>query len=132
MEINVINPREKASLITELHAYKQIALMNDYEFKIVKVQRSFVWHKHPDTDEVFMAVEGGFEIQLRDKTLFLSEGDMVVIPKNVEHRPVCKKIVHHHAHRTQGNGKHRGCRRRPHRYTGGGHIRITPRKDRGV
>ncbi len=92
MEINVVNLKEKAGVINELHAYKRIAAMNDYEFKLVKVQRTFVWHSHPDTDEVFMAVEGEFEIELRDKTLHLAQGDMVVIPKNVEHRPVCKKL----------------------------------------
>ncbi len=92
MDVSVINLKEKASLIKELHAYKRVAQMNDYEFKLVKVQRSFVWHKHPDTDEVFLAVEGGFEIELRDKTLTLSQGDMVVVPKNVEHRPVCKEL----------------------------------------
>lgn len=91
MEINVVNLSEKAGLIEELHAYKRIAEMNDYDFKLVKAQREFIWHSHPDTDEVFLAVEGSFEILLRDKTLTMSPGDLVVIPKNVEHKPVCKE-----------------------------------------
>ncbi|WDP87915.1 MAG: cupin domain-containing protein [Desulfobacter sp.] len=66
--------------------------MNDYEFKLVKAQREFVWHRHPETDEVFFAVESGFDIELRDKRLTLARGDMAVIPKNVEHKPVCKDL----------------------------------------
>ncbi|OGR10757.1 MAG: cupin [Desulfobacterales bacterium RIFOXYA12_FULL_46_15] len=92
MDVNIINLKEKAALIRELHAYKRIAGMNGYDFKLVKAQREFVWHRHPDTDEVFYAVEGGFEIHLREKVLTLKEGDMVVIPKNAEHKPVCKSL----------------------------------------
>ncbi len=92
MDINVINLKEKADLIEKLHTYKRVAQMNDYEFKLVKAKREFIWHKHPDTDEVFFSVEGNFEIHLRDKILSMTEGDMVVIPKNVEHKPVCKEL----------------------------------------
>ncbi|HCY84666.1 MAG TPA: cupin [Desulfobacteraceae bacterium] len=92
MDINVINLKDKAALIEDIHTYRRVARMNDYEFKLIKVQRTFVWHKHPDTDEVFYAVEGGFDIELRDKTLTLSQGEMAVIPKNVEHRPVCREL----------------------------------------
>ncbi len=88
----MINFKEKADLIKELHAYKRVARMNDVEFKMVKARREFVWHSHQDTDEVFMAIEGQLDIELRDKTLTLSPGDMVVIPKNVEHRPVCRQV----------------------------------------
>lgn len=91
MEIKVVNIQEKADLITELHKYKVIAEMNDYYFKLVKAKREFVWHQHPETDEVFFAVQGQFKIELRDKILNLSEGDMVVIPKGVEHRPICEE-----------------------------------------
>ena len=91
MEIETINIKEKAKLIKELHSYKVIAQMNDYYFKLVKAKREFVFHKHPETDEVFVAIEGSFQIELRDKTLFLKEGDLVVIPKGVEHKPVCKE-----------------------------------------
>ena len=92
MEVNVVNLKDKAGLIQELHTYNRVAEMNDYEFKLVKARREFIWHKHPDTDEVFFAVEGGFDIHLRDKVLSLSEGEMAVIPKNVEHKPVCPEL----------------------------------------
>jgi len=89
MEINVINIKKKAGLFKELHSYKVIAQMNDYYFKLVKAKREFIWHQHPETDEVFYVVEGKMKIALRDKTLSLKEGEMVVIPKGVDHKPVC-------------------------------------------
>lgn len=92
MEIKVINLKEKADLINELHSYKRVATINNYDFKLVKAQREFIWHSHPDTDEVFYAVEGTFDIQLRDKVLSLQPGDLVTIPKGVEHKPVCKTL----------------------------------------
>lgn len=60
--------------------------MNDYYFKLVKVKREFIWHKHTDTDEVFFVVKGTLQVSLRDKTLKLREGEMVVVPKGVEHK----------------------------------------------
>lgn len=92
MDIHVVNLAQKAGQITELHAYKRVAAMNDYDFKLVKAQREFIWHKHPDTDETFLAVDGSFEIHLRDKVLTLNPGDLVVIPKGVEHKPVCNTL----------------------------------------
>jgi mannose-6-phosphate isomerase-like protein (cupin superfamily) len=91
MSVDVINVKRKADLITELHSYKRVATLNDIDFKLVKAHREFVWHKHPDTDEVFIGVEGTFEIHLRDKLLTIGPGDLVSIPKNVEHKPVCKE-----------------------------------------
>ncbi|MDI6723464.1 MAG: cupin domain-containing protein [Methanobacterium sp.] len=68
--------------------------MNDYYFKIVKAKREFIWHSHPETDEVFVVIKGNLKIDLRDKTLNLNKGDMVVIPKGVEHKPSCKEECH--------------------------------------
>lgn len=89
MEINVVNLAEKFSLVHELHAYKVIAAMNNYYFKVVKCKREFIWHNHPETDEVFIVVKGNLQIDLRDKTLDLQPGEMVVIPKGVDHKPHC-------------------------------------------
>ena len=91
MEINVINFEDKARKIQELHSYKLVAEMNEYQFKLVKAKREFIWHKHVETDEVFMVIEGHLQIDLRDKTLNLNKGEMVVIPKGIEHKPVCKE-----------------------------------------
>lgn len=91
MEIKVVNLEEKFGKIKELHSYKVIAKMNNYYFKLVKVEREFIWHRHPETDEVFMVVDGNLTIELRDKTLELKKLEMVVIPKGVEHKPKCKE-----------------------------------------
>ena len=88
MTVNIVNLKEKADLITELHEYRCVAQMNQIQFKLVKAHREFIWHKHPDTDEAFMAIEGKFRIHLRDQVLHLGPGELVVIPKNVEHKPV--------------------------------------------
>ena len=61
--------------------------MNDYQFKLVKVQGDFVWHDHPDTDEVFIVLEGQMTIEFRDGTVELSAGEMYVVPRGVEHKP---------------------------------------------
>jgi mannose-6-phosphate isomerase-like protein (cupin superfamily) len=91
MDIAVVNLKEKSRKIQQLHSYKIVARMNDYYFKMVKAKREFIWHKHPETDEVFMVVRGSLEIDLREQTLKLQEGELTVIPKGVEHKPVCRE-----------------------------------------
>lgn len=61
--------------------------MNDYQFKLVKVQGDFVWHKHEDTDDVFIVIEENLIIEFRDGKVTLKEGEMFVVPRNVEHKP---------------------------------------------
>jgi mannose-6-phosphate isomerase-like protein (cupin superfamily) len=90
MEIRVVNLKEKANLIHELHSYKAVAQLNNYQLKLVKAKREFVWHHHDDTDELFMVIEGSMQIALRDRMLSLIEGELVVIPKGVDHKPVCR------------------------------------------
>jgi mannose-6-phosphate isomerase-like protein (cupin superfamily) len=90
MQIRKINIREKADLITELHSYKIIAQMNDYYFKLVKAKRDFVWHLHPVTDEVFIGIEGRFTLATRDAVFEINEGEMIVVPRGVEHKPICE------------------------------------------
>ena len=91
MDIEVINFEKKFVKIKELHSYKVIAQMNDYYFKLVRMQRDFIWHQHPETDEVFVVIDGKLTIDLKDKTLTLKEFEMVVIPKGVEHKPSCNE-----------------------------------------
>ena len=88
MDIRVVNIDEKFNRIEEQHKYKAIARMNNNLFKLVRMQREFVWHSHEETDEVFMVFGGMLTIELRDKTLHLGPGDMVSIPRGVEHKPV--------------------------------------------
>lgn len=89
MNIEVVNICKKFDKVKALHSYKVIAQMNNYYFKLVRARREFIWHHHPETDEVFMVFAGNLVIELRYKSLYLTEGDMVVIPKGVEHRPSC-------------------------------------------
>ena len=94
MNIPVVNFAEKFAKIPELHSYKLIAQMNDYLFKLVRMLREFIWHSHPETDEVFMVLDGKLKIELRDETLTLNSGEMTVIPKNMEHKPSCTEECH--------------------------------------
>jgi mannose-6-phosphate isomerase-like protein (cupin superfamily) len=64
--------------------------MNDYQFKLVKVCGDFVWHSHPDTDETFIVIEGELRIDFRDGAVQLSAGEMLVVPKGVEHKPYAR------------------------------------------
>lgn len=94
MKHQSINFREKLAKFSEHWSPKIIAQMNHYHFKIVKVQGEFVWHDHPETDEVFIVLQGQLEIQFRDGTVTLKEGEMFVVPKGLEHKPVAEQECH--------------------------------------
>ena len=70
-----------------------IAEMNDYQFKVVKIQGDFVWHSHADTDETFMVIEGSLRIDFREGSVTVGEGEMYVVPRGVEHKPYAGKEV---------------------------------------
>jgi mannose-6-phosphate isomerase-like protein (cupin superfamily) len=89
MNIRLVNLKEKASQIRELHKYKLIAELNDYQVKLVKAKREFVWHSHQETDELFLIVEGEMQLALRDKVFDLKTGELMVVPKGIEHKPIC-------------------------------------------
>jgi mannose-6-phosphate isomerase-like protein (cupin superfamily) len=90
MGIRVVNLKKKAQLIKELHKYKLIAELNNYQLKLIKAKREFIWHSHPETDELFFVVEGKMELAFRGRILELKEGELIVVPKGVEHKPICK------------------------------------------
>lgn len=94
MEYQPTNLREKLKLFSEQWSPKIIAQMNDYHFKVAKVQGEFIWHDHPETDEVFLVLHGQLEIQFRDGSAMLNEGDMFVVPRGVEHKPVAEQECH--------------------------------------
>ena len=85
--IDVVNLTEKFSLVTDQWDPKIIAQLNDYQLKIAKIQGEFIWHSHPETDEVFLVVDGDLTIHLREGHLTLKPGELCVIPKGVEHKP---------------------------------------------
>jgi mannose-6-phosphate isomerase-like protein (cupin superfamily) len=88
-----INFGQKFGLFNEQWQPKVIAEMNDYHFKVVKLQGDFIWHNHKDTDETFIVVEGDLRIDLRDGAVHVSTGEMFVVPKGVEHKPYAEKEV---------------------------------------
>ena len=94
---NKINLREKLSKFSDYWSPKIIAEMNDYQFKLVKIKGDFVQHEHKDTDEVFIVIEGEMSVEFKDRTVELSEGEMFVVPKGVEHKPYseneCKIMI---------------------------------------
>ena len=83
-----INFRDKFSCFDAHWSPRVIAEMNDYQFKLVKLQGEFVWHSHADTDEVFIVVDGEMAIEFRDGRVDLKSGEMFVVPRGVEHKPV--------------------------------------------
>ncbi|MED5231350.1 MAG: cupin domain-containing protein [Candidatus Thermoplasmatota archaeon] len=85
--MDTINLKEKLGKFSDHWSPKVIAELNDYQFKLVKIQGEFVWHNHPDTDEVFIVIEGSMKIEFEDETVELNEGEMLVVPKGVEHKP---------------------------------------------
>jgi len=91
MKYKALNIEEKFSRFSEHWFPRVIAEMNDYQFKLVKAEGEFVWHKHAETDEVFIVINGVLDIELRDGKVTLESGEMFVIPKGVEHRPIAKK-----------------------------------------
>jgi len=91
MNLNPINLSEKLSKFNQHWSPKVIAEMNDYQFKLVKIQGDFVWHQHQETDEVFIVLDGEMVIAFRDGEVKLSAGEMYVIPKGVEHKPYAEK-----------------------------------------
>ncbi|MDJ1185679.1 cupin domain-containing protein [Roseofilum casamattae] len=93
MDYQPINFAEKLSLFNEQWTAKVIAEMNDYQFKLVKVEGDFIWHDHKDTDETFIVLEGTLHIDFRDGRVSLGAGEMYVVPKGVEHKPFAESEV---------------------------------------
>ncbi|RAM50161.1 MAG: mannose-6-phosphate isomerase [Hapalosiphonaceae cyanobacterium JJU2] len=89
-----INLSEKLSQFSEYWSPKTIAQLNQYDIMIVKVKDDFVWHKHDDTDDFFLVLKGRLKIQLRDQDIHLEAGELFVVPRGVEHRPVAEEEVH--------------------------------------
>jgi mannose-6-phosphate isomerase-like protein (cupin superfamily) len=79
------------SKVSEYWTPKILAEMNDYQFKIAKIKGEFIWHNHKKTDEAFIIIEGSMKIALNDRIINLSEGDLYIVPKGVEHKPFADK-----------------------------------------
>jgi mannose-6-phosphate isomerase-like protein (cupin superfamily) len=89
-----IDLSEKLATFSEHFAPHTVAQFNNCDVMVVKLKGEFVWHKHDDTDDFFLVLKGVLDIQLRDRTITLSPGQMFIVPKGVEHRPVARDEVH--------------------------------------
>lgn len=94
MDHQAINLKEKLAKFSEQWQPKIVAQMNDYHVKLAKVQGEFVWHDHPETDELFLVVDGEMTIVLRDGQVTLKAGEMYIVPRGVEHKPVAVEECH--------------------------------------
>ena len=94
MSHQAINFRDKLDRFRDHWAPKVVAQMNDYQFKLVKIEGEFVWHRHADTDEVFIVLDGRMRIELRDGAVDLGPGEMFVVPRGVEHKPSAVSECH--------------------------------------
>lgn len=90
---NAINFADKFELFAEQWLPKVVAELNDYQFKIARIEGDFIWHDHPETDEAFIVLDGELRIDFRDGFVQLKAGEMFVVPKGVEHKPFAEKEV---------------------------------------
>ena len=94
MIYNPINIEKKLKKFSDYWSPKGIGEMNDYQFKLAKVQGEFIWHQHLDTDETFFVIQGLLTIEFKDGSVDIEQGEMYVVPKGVEHKPTATKECH--------------------------------------
>jgi mannose-6-phosphate isomerase-like protein (cupin superfamily) len=93
LDFEAINFQQKLGLFSEQWTPKVVAEMNDYQFKVVKLQGDFIWHDHKDTDETFIVIEGDLRIDFRDGAVHVAAGELFVVPRGVEHKPYAEHEV---------------------------------------
>jgi len=91
---DIIDLAEKLATFSERWSPRTVAQFNACDVMVVKVEGEFVWHKHDDTDDFFLVLKGRLDIEMRDRTVSLGPGQLFVVPKGVEHRPVAREEVH--------------------------------------
>tara|TARA_R110002073_G_scaffold72537_1_gene177684 strand:+ start:718197 stop:718556 length:360 start_codon:yes stop_codon:yes gene_type:complete len=91
--MKAINIKEKFELFTDQWSPKIIGQLNGQDVKLAKIEGEFVWHDHKNEDELFYIIKGTLQIAFRDKTVTLNEGEMLIIPKGVAHKPIAEKEV---------------------------------------
>ena len=94
MNLQKINIAEKLSLFSDHFNPRIVGELNGQHIKLVKFQGEFVWHHHENEDEMFLVIEGSFQMELRDKIVDLKKGDFIIIPKGTEHCPIATEEVH--------------------------------------
>lgn len=86
-----VNLAEKFALFDDHWSPKLVGSLDDYDIKLAKLEGEFVWHKHDEEDEMFLVMRGRLAIDFRDRTVELGEGEFLVVPKGIEHRPHAKQ-----------------------------------------
>jgi mannose-6-phosphate isomerase-like protein (cupin superfamily) len=94
MTKQAINLSQKLELFSDQWSPRIIAQFNDHDVMVVKAEGEFNWHSHPDTDDFFLVLKGNLKIEMRDGDITIGPGEMYIVPKNVEHRPVAEQEVH--------------------------------------
>lgn len=92
--MNAVNLADKLAQFTDHWSPRTVAQFNGCDVMVVKTKGEFVWHSHADTDDFFLVLKGRLKIELREHTVELGPGELFVVPKGVEHRPVASKEVH--------------------------------------
>lgn len=92
--MEAVNLAEKFGLFNDYWSPKIVGELNDFHVKLVKVRGEFVWHHHDTDDEMFLVVKGRLLIKMRDRDIWLDEGEFTIIPKGVEHMPVAEEETH--------------------------------------
>ena len=86
-----VNLGEKLGSFSDHWAPRIVARYNDHEVRLVKVEGEFIWHRHDETDELFLILVGELDMEFRDRTVTLQAGELIVVPKGTEHRPCARK-----------------------------------------
>ncbi len=89
-----INLARKLALFSEHWSPKVVADVNDCQVKLAKLQGEFVWHRHEQEDELFLVLAGRLRLEFRDRQVWLEPGELIVVPRGVEHRPVAEQEAH--------------------------------------
>ena len=89
-----VNLKEKLALFTDLWSPKAIGAVNDFHVKLVKLKGEFVWHSHEVEDELFLVLQGRLRMQFRDREVVVAPGELIIVPRRTEHRPVADDEVH--------------------------------------
>jgi len=89
-----INLAQKLATFSDYFSPRTVTTYNGHDVMVVKVHGEFVWHKHDETDDFFLVIKGVLDIELRDRTVTLHPGELFIVPKGAEHRPVAREEVH--------------------------------------
>jgi mannose-6-phosphate isomerase-like protein (cupin superfamily) len=94
LSVEKVNVRDKLALFEVNWSPKVVGELNGQHVKLVKLLGEFVWHHHEEEDELFLVVEGRFRMEFRDRSVWIEEGELIVVPRGVEHRPVAEVEAH--------------------------------------